>query len=87
MSLAAAGCRDSLALDDWSRSAIPSETASASPLQRPVATEWARFVTAAADADGQFPLTVPLRQEHYPFWAPEDLGVARRELLRSQART
>jgi hypothetical protein len=47
------------------------------------ATEWARFVTAAPDGDGRFPLTVPLRQEHYPFWAPEEPGLHSLELFAS----
>ena len=44
-------------------------------------TEWARFATATVDGDEpDAPLTLTLREEHYPFWARqvEDFDAARR---------
>lgn len=32
-------------------------------------TEWARFTAAELDGDGTAPLTLTLREEHYPYWA------------------
>lgn len=32
-------------------------------------TEWARFAAATPSPAGVVPLTVPLREEHYPYWA------------------
>ena len=34
-------------------------------------TEWARFTAAVPSGEGVVPLTVPLRQEHYPYWAKD----------------
>jgi hypothetical protein len=42
-------------------------------------TEWARFVNAEPGSPAE--LTLPLRQEHYPFWSPKGLSVAHVDLL------
>ena len=43
-------------------------------------TEWARFTASALSAEGVAPLTVPLRSEHYPFWAVVASPIALRHI-------
>jgi hypothetical protein len=43
-------------------------------------TEWARFTASALSAEGVAPLTVPLRAEHYPYWAGAASPIALRHI-------
>jgi hypothetical protein len=43
-------------------------------------TEWARFTASALSAEGVAPLTIPLRSEHYPYWAAVASPIALRHI-------
>ena len=51
-------------------------------------TEWAKFQTLPAGADGRFGLTLKLRDEHYPFWGKgQPKAVKRVDLLARSTQT
>jgi len=47
-------------------------------------TEWARFISVEASAHRLAPLTVPLRDEHYPLWSKASRREVRRVHLYAQ---
>jgi len=49
-------------------------------------TEWAKFQSEAADANGHYPLALTLLREHYPFWSQDRLKNVERVEILAQSR-
>jgi len=49
-------------------------------------TEWAKFQSEVADANGHYPLALTLLREHYPFWSQDRLKNVERVEILAQSR-